>query len=72
MSDNKDLIEGPDGASVSANNRSEPWKPEIVEVIYGLLYRDDLAIAPLVAAIEDLQEEKGPEFRMQVLPFPNP
>ena len=38
----------------------EPWKPEIVEVIYGLLYRDDLGIDPLIAALQELEEQEGP------------
>ena len=67
MSDNKDLLEGPDRAPLSVNNRSEPWKPEIVEVIYGLLYRDDLAMAALVTAIEKLEKQEGPVVYVELL-----
>ncbi|MCH7890044.1 MAG: diguanylate cyclase [Gemmatimonadetes bacterium] len=44
-----------------------PWKPEIVEVIYGLLYRDDLGIAALVAALQELEEREGPVVFVELL-----
>ena len=44
-----------------------PWKPEIVEVIYGLLYRDDLGIGALVAALQELEEREGPVVFVELL-----
>ena len=46
-------------APVYPDSGPEPWKPEIVEVIYGLLYQDDLGIDPLVAALQELEEQEG-------------
>ena len=45
----------------------EPWKPEVVEVIYGLLYRDDLGIDPLLTALEELVEQEGPAVYVELL-----
>ena len=46
---------------------SEPWKPEIVEVIYGLLYREDLGKGALVAALDELADQKGPAVYVELL-----
>lgn len=44
-----------------------PWKPEIVEVIYGLLYREDLSTDRLVAALAKLEEREGPAVYVELL-----
>ena len=36
-----------------------PWRPELTESIYSLLYRDDLGLDRLVAELEDLAREEG-------------
>ena len=59
MSTSEDALRGPGRAPETPDNGSEPWKPEIVEVIYGLLYREDLGIAPLMAALQKLVEQEG-------------
>ena len=66
MSPDESLLEGSDWAQTYQEGPL-PWKPEIVEVIYGLLYRDDLGIAPLVAALEQLEEQEGPAVYVELL-----
>lgn len=65
MSTSEDVGSG--RAPAYPDSGSEPWKPEIVEVIYGLLYRDDLGINALVAALEELVEQKGPVVYVELL-----
>ncbi len=36
-----------------------PWRPEVTEAIYALLYRDDLGLDRLVAELEDLAQSEG-------------
>ena len=60
MSSSDQTPEGLGRAPVFSETRPLPWKPEIVEVIYGLLYRDDLGIGALVAALQGLEEREGP------------
>ena len=59
MSTSEDALKGPVPAPEYPDNGSEPWKPEIVEVIYGLLYREDLGMAPLMTALQELVEREG-------------
>ncbi len=66
MSPDESLLEGSDRAQTYREGPL-PWKPEIVEVIYGLLYRDDLGIAPLVAALQELEEQEGPAVYVELL-----
>ena len=67
MSSSDDAVAGSSGAQVYADGGPEPWKPEIVEVIYGLLYRDDLGIEDLVAALQELEEQEGPVVYVELL-----
>ena len=67
MSSSDDALEGLGRALVYPENRPVPWKPEIVEVIYGLLYREDLGIGPLVAALEELEDREGPVVFVELL-----
>ncbi len=66
MSDRERPLEGSGGAPVYTEGPL-PWKPEIVEVIYGLLYRDDLGVAALVAALEEMAERDGPAVYVELL-----
>ena len=59
MSGSKDVLKGSGRPPAYPDSGPEPWKPEIVEVIYGLLYRDDLSIDALVAALQDLAEQES-------------
>ena len=59
MSSSEHTLPGSGRAPVYPDSGPEPWKPEIVEVIYGLLYQDDLGIDPLVAALQELEEQEG-------------
>ena len=36
-----------------------PWRPEVTEAIYALLYRDDLGLDRLVAELDDLAQSEG-------------
>ncbi len=67
MSSNDDAPEMLGRGLMYPESGREPWKPEIVEVIYGLLYRDDLGIEPLVAALRELQEQEGPAVYIELL-----
>ena len=66
MSTDESLLEGSKRAQTYQEGPL-PWKPEIVEVIYGLLYRDDLGIAPLVAALQELEEQEGLAVYVELL-----
>ncbi len=67
MSSSDHTPEGLGRASVFSETRPLPWKPEIVEVIYGLLYRDDLDIGALAAALQELEEREGPVVFVELL-----
>jgi len=67
MSSSDHTPEGLGRAPVFSETRPLPWKPEIVEVIYGLLYRDDLGIGALVAALQELEEREGPVVFVELL-----
>ncbi len=67
MSSSDDAVAGSNGDQVYEDSGPEPWKPEIVEVIYGLLYRDDLGVEPLVAALRELEEQEGPVVYVELL-----
>ena len=67
MSASEEILRGPGRAPTHPDNGAEPWRPEIVEVIYGLLYRDDLGIDPLVAALQELVEQEGPVVYVELL-----
>ena len=59
MSGSKDVLNRSGRSTAYPDSGPEPWKPEIVEVIYGLLYRDDLGIDALVVALQDLAEQES-------------
>ena len=67
MSSSEPSVAGSGRAPVYPDSGPEPWKPEIVEVIYGLLYRDDLGIDPLIAALQELEEQEGPVVYVELL-----
>ena len=67
MSADKALLKGSRRVRVYPNNAPEPWKPEIAEVIYGLLYIDDLGVDRVVAALRKLEEREGPVVYVELL-----
>ena len=67
MSSSEHPLAGSGRAPVYPDSGPEPWKPEIVEVIYGLLYRDDLGIDPLVTALQELEEQEGSVVYVELL-----
>ena len=67
MSSSEHPLAGSGRAPVYPDSGPEPWKPEIVEVIYGLLYRDDLGVGALVAALQELEEREGPVVFVELL-----
>ena len=67
MSTREDVLAGSGRASPYPDGAPEPWKPEIVEVIYGLLYGDDLSIDSLVAALQELEEQEGAVVYVELL-----
>ena len=44
-----------------------PWRPELTETIYALLYRDDLGPDRLVAELDDLAGNEGPAVYSELL-----
>ena len=48
-------------------DRLAPWRPEVVEAIYGLLYRDDVDLDHLVADLQELKEREGPVVYVELL-----
>ena len=44
-----------------------PWRPELTETIYSLLYRDDLGHDRLIAELEDLARNEGPVVYSELL-----
>ena len=66
MSADEDFPEG-SGAVQAYQDPPLPWKPEIVEVIYGVLYGDDRGNKPLVAALRELEEQEGPAVYVELL-----
>ena len=67
MSSDGDLLTESGQVSLYPDDGPLPWKPEIVEVIYGLLYRDDLGTDRLVAALGKLEEREGPVVYVELL-----
>ena len=45
----------------------EPWRPEIVEAIYALLYRENVGVDRLVADLQKLEEVEGPAVYVELL-----
>ena len=66
MSADEGFPEG-SGAVQAYQDGPLPWKPEIVEVIYGVLYGDDRGNKPLVAALRELEEQEGPAVYVELL-----
>ncbi len=67
MSAEKDLLKGPDPGSVYLGNGPEPWRPEIVEAIYGLLYRENPSVDRLVADLQEMERREGPIVYVELL-----
>ncbi len=67
MSADKDLLKGPEPASVYLGNGPEPWRPEIVEAIYGLLYRESPDVDRLLADLQKMERREGPIVYVELL-----
>ena len=67
MSAEKDLLKGRDPGSVYQGNCPEPWRPEIVEAIYGLLYRENSSVDRLVADLQEMERREGPIVYVELL-----
>ena len=67
MSADQDLPEESGAVSVYPDNGPEPWRPEIVEAIYSLLYRDDLGVDRLVADLQEMEVREGPVVYVELL-----
>ena len=50
MTDSSDPLPGVEGV---------PWRPELTETIYALLYRDDVGLDLLVTELEELARAEG-------------
>jgi len=67
MSNNKNVSKDLSRSPVHLDSGPEPWKPEIVEVIYGLLYQDDLGVEAFLAALRELEEQEGSIVYVELL-----
>ena len=67
MSAEKNPLKGPDPGSVYLGNGPEPWRPEIVEAIYGLLYRDNPSVDRLVADLQEMERREGSIVYVELL-----
>ena len=67
MSAEKDLQKGRDPGSVYLGTGPEPWRPEIVEAIYGLLYRENSSVDRLVADLQEMERREGPIVYVELL-----
>ena len=67
MPADQDLAEESGAVSAYPESGPEPWRPEIVEAIYGLLYRDDFGVDRLVAALREMEVREGPVVYVELL-----
>ncbi len=67
MSVEEDLLKRSDRVAAYPGTGHEPWKPEIVEAIYGLLYRDDLGVDRLVEDLQKMERREGPIVYVELL-----
>ena len=67
MSADNDLPKPSGSVTELADDGPDPWRPEIVEAIYALLYRDDFAIDSFVTAVQELEEREGPLVYVELL-----
>lgn len=54
-------------SSNPADDGPDPWRPEIVEAIYGILYQGDGGVDLLVTELEKLEEREGPVVYVELL-----
>lgn len=67
MAVDEDLLKLSDPVSVYPGRGPEHWKPEIVEAIYGLLYRDNRGVDRLVADLQEMERREGPAVYVELL-----
>jgi len=67
MSAKEDLLKRSNRASAYPGGGPEPWKPEIVEAIYGLLYRDSPGVDRLVEDLQKMERREGPIVYVELL-----
>jgi len=67
MSVEEDVLKGSDRASAYPGSGPEPWKPEIVEAIYSLLYRDNPGVDSLVEDLQNMERREGPIVYVELL-----
>jgi diguanylate cyclase (GGDEF)-like protein len=56
-----------DSAGPQPDSEETPWRPELAETIYSLLYKDDLGLDRLGAELEDLAREEGAAVYTELL-----
>ena len=66
MSDEEDL-RAESATSPHSENGPQPWRPDVVEAIYALLYRSDLGFDRLVAELKTLEEQEGLAVYVELL-----
>ncbi len=67
MSVEEDLSKRSNRASAYPGSGPEPWKPEIVEAIYSLLYRDNPGVDRLVEDLQKMERREGPIVYVELL-----
>ncbi len=56
-----------DSTPVPLETGPEPWRPDVVEAIYALLYRNDLGVDRLIEELKGLEEREGPAVYVELL-----
>jgi diguanylate cyclase (GGDEF)-like protein len=56
-----------EGLPTFSENGPEPWRPDVVEAIYALLYRDDLSVERLVEELSGLEQREGPVVYVELI-----
>jgi diguanylate cyclase (GGDEF)-like protein len=67
MSVEEDLLKGSDRALAYPGSGPETWKPEIVEAIYSLLYRENPGVDSLVEDLQKMERREGPIVYVELL-----
>jgi len=44
-----------------------PWRPELIEAIYALLYTDDLGLEHLISELQELERQQGTAVYAELL-----
>ena len=67
MSADHDLAERSTDVSWPIDHGPEPWRPEIVEALYGILYRNGAGVDRILADVQEMESREGPIVHVELL-----